>query len=133
MTREQLREFRDLGREVRQLRAELVSMESRIYAPRGQNFSSTPRGNSGGRTMDDLAVAHIKLKGRYAEKKKALEKEGDKIKKAMSVLTVKERRVIEARYFDGKSWDGVCQAVHYEWAQTHRIHGSALRKLEAQK
>lgn len=133
MTRERLREFRDLGLEVRQLRAELSAMESRIYAPKGQNFSSTPRGGSHGRTMDDLAAGHIKLKGRYEEKKKALDKERREIKKAMSVLTVKEQRVIVARYFDGKSWADVCLAVHYEWAQTHRIHGSALRKLEAQK
>lgn len=134
MTKEQLREVRARSFELRQIRNQLQALETRMYSIGGQQFSVTPRGgNSRGHTMDDLVSGHVRLQKLYQQKLVALEREQAEIEEALSVLTANERLIIRARYFEGKSWDDVCRAVHYEWAQTHRLHGSALRKLEAQK
>lgn len=34
------------------------------------------------------------------------------------------------RYIDGLKWEEVCVAINYEWAQMHRIHARALRKIK---
>lgn len=133
MTRERLRAFRSARYELRQLKDQLAEMEARMYAPKGQQFSSTPHGPGGnGRTMEDLAAAHIRLGDLYSEKLLAIELEQYAIETAIEPLDPQERQVVRARYLEGRSWEQICRVVHYEWAQTHRIHASALRKLEAQ-
>lgn len=134
MTKERLRAFRTLVLEQKQIRGQLKAVEARMYSIGGQQFSLTPRGGGNrGHTMDDLVSGHDRLQRLYKQKLAALEKEQAEIEEALSVLTPNERLVIRARYFEGKSWDDVCRVVHYEWAQTHRLHGSALQKLGAQK
>lgn len=42
-----------------------------------------------------------------------------------------ERELIRLRYIDGKEWQDIADTIGYSWAQTHRHHGKALKKLEA--
>ena len=130
MNRERLRAFRDARYELIQLKGQLGEMEARMYSPKGQSITGLPSSHGGGRTMEDLAAAHIRLGELYNEKILHIEMEQYAIEKAIEDLTPEERRVIRARYLEGRSWDQVCRSVHYEWAQTHRIHAAALRKLE---
>ena len=37
---------------------------------------------------------------------------------------------MRCRYIDGLSWDDVAEKIGYCWAQTHRLHAQALRKLK---
>lgn len=134
MTKEQLRDFRALSLEAKQIRCQLREMEARMYSIGGQQFSSTPRSGSGhARTMDDLVAAHVRLQKIYQQKLVEVEKAQAEIEAALVVLTPKERLVIRSRYFEGRSWEEVCRVVSYELAQTHRLHGSALLKLGALK
>lgn len=132
MTKEFLRAFRAKVRESRQLREQLLEMETRIYSPKGQKLTSTPRNpGSGGHTMDDLAMVHIELMDRYRQKLVEVEQEQIAIERAMEILEPVERMVIRYRYLDLMGWEEVADRVHYGWTQTHKIHGKALRKLEA--
>lgn len=118
MTREQLRQYRDLSRERHQLEKQLHGISVTLaalspYAPRqrldliGQRVSTVilPRLD---RLTEELA----------------------EIEDALETLESKERMVLRAYYIDGQRWDEVCQAVGYERAQVFRIHVSALEKLE---
>lgn len=131
MNRERLRAFRDARQELTQLKVQLGEMEARMYAPKGQQMSFQPHGGSGdGRSMETMAAAHIQLGELYNDKILRLEMEQYAIEQALEDLHPKERMVVRARYLEGQSWDQVCRSVHFEWSQTHRIHASALRKLE---
>ena len=62
MEKSELREYRFLVAEVQQLKEQLAVLESSLYSPKGQRFSSTPRVPSGDRsTMDGAVDRHIRL------------------------------------------------------------------------
>lgn len=134
MNRERLRAFRANAREGWQIRGQLEELEARMYTPRAQRFSSTPRGSSGdGHTMDDLVALHIKLTDAYRQKLTDLAREQLEIENAIAALEPVQRMVIRYRYLDALSWEDVCARVHYGWAQTHRIHAAALLALETEE
>lgn len=41
-----------------------------------------------------------------------------------------EQEVLRLRYISGLSWEEVAVEIGYAWAQTHRIHSSALKNLK---
>jgi len=49
--------------------------------------------------------------------------------KVYSLENETEKMIIELRYIYGLSWLEICDEVEYEWAQTHRYHASALKKI----
>ena len=52
-----------------------------------------------------------------------------KIERAIESLDPTERELIRMRYIDGAEWAEISDTLHYEWAQTHRIHARALTKI----
>lgn len=130
MTKERLRAYRHLKYETDQLREQLVQMETRMYSPKGQQFTSMPHGPGGkGRTMEDLVSVHLRLQEKYREKLFDLESEQLEIESVIDSLPSPERQVLRARYVEGLSWEDICTRVRFAWAQTHRIHASGLRML----
>lgn len=133
MNKDTLREFRLQNKEAQQLREQLEILEDRIYAPKGQRLSKTPRGGPGGHTMDDLIIIHVQLQDRYHEALAAIEKQQSEIEEAMQNLQPAERMIIRYRYFDLLNWEDVCSRMHYSWRQTHRLHAAALKTLSGQE
>ena len=41
--------------------------------------------------------------------------------------------LMRLRYIDGADWTEVAATINYEWAQTHRVHASALAKIKTYK
>ena len=123
--------YRDLHREVRQLRRQLANMEDLIFSPRGQRFTSTPYAAHGnGRTMDDMIIGHLELKETIDGKVLELTRELVKLEKAVETLEVPiERALMRYRYFEGWSWRRIAEATHFSEPQLYRYHGSALLKL----
>lgn len=108
MTKEQLRLYRSVAREIDQLEQRIVKLEMR-----GHN--------------DDVTQP---LRDIYREKLKNLIDGQLRIEKAIESLTPTEREVIRMRYIDGAEWFDISDTIHYEWAQTHRIHAKALQKIK---
>ena len=70
------------------------------------------------------------LSQKLMSKKLAVLIEGQlNIEKAIESLSPTERELIRLRYVDGAEWAEIGEALHYEWAQTHRIHARALNKI----
>lgn len=132
MWKDRLRHHRSRVFEARQIRSRLEDMEARIYTPKGQRFTSMPHSpNTAGRSLDDLAIAHIALEDAYKRQLTAVEQEELAIEEALKALRPEQRMVIRAYYFDGLTWEGVCSKVHYGWSQVHRLHASALLALDS--
>lgn len=51
------------------------------------------------------------------------------IERAIEGLDGQERVLMRLRYIEGKTWEEIAVAMHYAWAQVHRIHARALIKL----
>lgn len=108
MTKEQLRLYRSLKIEIDHLEDRIVRLDMT-----GHN--------------DDI----IKPLREVYRKKLAVLIEGQlSIEKAIESLSPTERELIRLRYVDGAEWAEIGEVLHYEWAQTHRIHARALDKIK---
>lgn len=108
MTKEQLRQYRSIKIETSQMERRIIELELL-----GHN--------------EDIIQP---LRDLYREKLKILIEGQIKIEKAIEDLNPTERELIRLRYIDGTDWTEVSATLHYEWAQTHRIHSRALAKIK---
>lgn len=135
MEKNELKNYRVLLLEVQQLKEQLQTLESSLYSPKGQRFTSTPRVPSGDRsTMDGAVEAHIKLERRYREELADKEAQQLAIEQAIASLQDPgERLVMRERYLSGRAWPAIVnkmQKAGYSERTTYRLHGYALAKLK---
>ncbi len=109
MTKEQLRNYRVIKKEYRQIEQRLRVLEKR---PESDQEALQP------------------LKECYSQKLRALVGAQLDIEEAIETLDYTERELIRLRYIDGLDWHKICAVINYGWTQTHRIHARALQKLE---
>lgn len=132
MTKNELKRHKDLKRERDHLIKLIGELEAVMYGPKATNYSGMPHGagfdNNGGPTAE-LAMRHIELQNKYTEKVQQLNDSLLAIESAIEVLPPRERMLIRLYYIQGLTWEQVCIAMSYEWAQVHRIHALALQML----
>jgi hypothetical protein len=138
MEKSDFKNYKALLLETQQLQEQLKVLESSLYSPKGQRFTSTPHGPSDYRsTMDGAVDRHMKLvclyEGLLAEK----EAQQLAIEQAISSLTDEgERAVMRELYIKGKRWPVVIrkmQELGYSERTAYRLHGLALLKLKEYK
>lgn len=128
-------EYRALKLEVQQLKEQLEALESSLFSPKGQRFTSTPRVPSGaGSTMDGAVERHIQLEALYREQLAEKEARLLAIETAiMSLTDTGQRLVMRERYLRGLRWPAVVSKLQkhgYSERQVYRLHGFALLNLE---
>lgn len=107
MTKEELREYRSIKKEICQIERRIADLA----------------------TIEELDITHP-LRELYRQKLADLIECQLKIEKAIESLNSTERELMRLRYIDGEEWLEVSEAIHYEWTQTHRIHAKALAKIK---
>jgi DNA-directed RNA polymerase specialized sigma24 family protein len=108
MTKEQLRQYRSIKIETSQIERRIAELESLGHD-------------------EDITQP---LRDLYREKLAVLIDGQIRIEKAIEDLNPTERELIRLRYIDGADWNDVAETIHYEWAQTHRVHARALAKIK---
>ena len=103
MTKEQLRDYRDIKKELAAL--EVLGRKIEKY---------------GGQELQEL----------YANKREKLIKDLQRVEEAIETLNPTERTLMRLRYVEGLSWQAICGRINYSWQQTHRIHARALIKIK---
>lgn len=109
MTKEQLRNYRALKKEHRQIEQRLRNLENR---PGSEEEILRPLQEFYRAKLNELTQAQLR------------------IERAIETLEPTERLLIRLRYVEGKDWHKVCIEINYSWQQTHRIHSRILKKLE---
>lgn len=130
MTKEHLRSYRDLRRELKQIEGKVEAIEATLYSPKIPRLTGMPSAPGGGNTKEDLAAKHLELLEYYNGKKAELAAEQLAIEKAIEVLPYRERTLLRLYYIDGLTWEEVCVEMSYGWTRTHKIHGMALQMLK---
>lgn len=103
MTKEQLREYR-------QIKKELAALE--VLARKIERYGTE------------------ELRADYDQKREKLATELLRIEQAIETLDSTERTLMRLRYIDGLSWQAIALRISYSWQQTHRIHARALIKIK---
>lgn len=129
MTKERLRSYRDLRRELRQIERKVESIETTLYSPKIPRLTGMPAAPGGGNSKEDLAAKHLELLEYYEAKQAELVAEQLAIEKSIEVLPYRERTLLRLYYIDGLTWEEVCVNMNYVWSRIHEIHGMALRML----
>lgn len=109
MTKEQLRNYRNIKKEYRQIEQRLRNLEKR---PESEEEILRP------------------LREYYATKLEELIQMQLRIEQAIETLEPIERELIRFRYFDGLPWHRIAVKISYSEQQTHRFHSNALQKLK---
>ena len=66
----------------------------------------------------------------YLAKLDIILNEEKEIEKVIDTLEdSRERTIMRYRYISGLEWEEVCVKAHYSWKHTHRLHSSALNKI----
>ncbi len=52
------------------------------------------------------------------------------VENVIESLTPTERTLMRLRYIEGLPWQVICTRINYSWQQTHRIHAQALIKIK---
>lgn len=134
MTKEELRSYRALTKERKQLETLLEEIESPLYSAKVQRLTGmpfSPGSGESGSAQERLADRAMELRARYAEDIAELAERQLAIEQAIDALPSTMRQLLRARYIEGLTWEEVCVGIGYGWRQTHRIHAEALQKLRA--
>lgn len=133
MTKERLRNYRFLRKELTQIDDQIRELRAEMTSPKSQQLTGMP---GGGHRNDSPTESYIvrlcALEDLYARKRAAIADEMRAVEEALEPLESIERQLMRARYLDGLRWEEVCVVIGYSWQQTHRIHAAALRKVCAE-
>lgn len=135
MTKERLRRYQAIKREIEQIQDKIADVEAALYSPKIPKMSGMPTAPSTqpGSALETLAIHHIELQGIYQTRLAELLDEQLAVEQAIEALEPTERMLMRYRYLDGLTWEEVCVQINYCWVQTHRIHARALEKLRKEE
>lgn len=132
MTKEELKQYQDIKRELHQLERTIQRINEDLYSPRTSNLTGMPKSQlpDGFNPADSWIEEKSEVLEMYARKKEELEATLLAIEQAIDTLEPNERTVLRLHYIDGLKWEQVCVVGFFSWRTAHRIHARALEKLK---
>ena len=125
MTKEELRQFRSVDREIKRLEEIVEILEARELG--SSVLSHMPRYASIG---NDTREILIDTKKQLAELIEQHTQRQSQIIQRISLLTDSRHRILlYMRYVEGKRFEDIACEMNYSWRQVHRLHGEALEVI----
>ena len=128
MTKHQLMKYRDIVREVAQLEEQRLKIDDTLRRCTGR-ISDMPRGGVDDDKMASLIASKVDLNNLINSRVTDQFQAQAEIERAIEGLPPRERTLMRARYINGLDWISVCVELRLEWAQTHRCHSEALKRI----
>lgn len=117
-------EVKELSEKIEHLKDSLTSIKS------SSQFGVRAASGSYDKIGEFIATIE-RLETIYYKKMCDLTKETIEIEQIINALPSRERRLIRSRYLEGHTFEQICYEMNYSWRHVHRLHGEALKKLEA--
>lgn len=134
MTKQDLKSYAKLQKEIRQLEGMLRELDTRMYSPRIPHLTGMPGAqgsNEGGSAQERIADEIMTIRDRYQARVLDLIAQRKRIERAIEGLAEPDHRtILRARYIEGKSWTRISMDMHYHRATIDRKHGQALLALK---
>lgn len=133
MTKQELRNYRKIEKEIRQIDGMIRELNARAYSPRIPRLTGMPGATTteSGSAQERIATEIMELKQRYEVRVLELLAERKAIENAIAGLQDPDQRMIlRYHYIDGMSWKGTAKRSHMDESTVYRKHGAALRVLK---
>jgi len=127
--RQQLKDFRHLCAEIRELEERIVTLTSRSEMPAGAFDSIRVMRTRAKDPMGDLVAKYMDEIRKLTKLVQQRNHDREIILLTIAPLSAKKRRLIELRYFDGLSWADVATMLNYTETSCRRLNGQILHEL----
>lgn len=130
MTKDDLKEYTSIKRELKQIQFKLKELEERKTSIKSMvisdmNVQTSHNNNS----IEDLLIKIEECIEEYNKKEIELYNKQLEIEKCINNLEPTERIIARSRYIEGKTFEQISVDLNYSWRHTIRIHGKILQKI----
>ena len=130
MTKDDLKEYTSIKRELNQIQFKLKELEERKTSIKSMvisdmNVQTSHNNNS----IEDLLIKIEECIEEYNKKEIELYNKQLEIEKCINSLEPTERIIARSRYIEGKTFEQISVDLNYSWRHTIRIHGKILQKI----
>lgn len=129
ITKNDLRQYRQLKDEILQLAAEIKELDLLMVVPTIQNLSGMPGAHQTTDKIGEVVGRADDLRKRYIAKMSILLELKAQIEAEVDALDADEQVLIRMYYFRGMTWEAVACEMHISWNTLHYRHRNILRKL----
>lgn len=131
MTKEELKEYREIKIELETIEDKLEYLREKKTSIKSQIITDMPVSTQNELDrLNELLVEIEKVIKLYIKKKKKSLKKLYKIEKSIDILEPLEKTVIRYAYFENKRFEEISCIIRYSYRTVRRIHKSAIDKLE---
>jgi len=128
MTKDKLRQYRHLAKEVEKLQEEINRIRSSLL-PGAQVMSDMPRGGQQEDKMASVVALIVDTEEVLREKIRECIGLRLDIEHCISILPSESRQLMRLRYIDGYEWEKICVELNYSWRHIHRKHSDILQSI----
>ena len=130
MTKEELKEYTSIKKELEQIQFKLKELEERKTSIKSMiisdmNVQTSHNNNS----IEDLLIKIEECIEEYNKKEIKLYNKQLEIENCINSLEPTERIIARSRYIEGKTFEQIAVDLNYSWRHTIRIHGKILQKI----
>ena len=128
MTKEELNNYTELCREIKNIEEKILYYEEQKTSIKSQIITDMPTSSTGERDrLGKLLVQIEELLDLYYEKRTKLVNTQIKIEEAIEKLEdATDRNIMRLRYLDNYTWEKICVALNYSWNGIHKKHRKIL-------
>lgn len=130
MTKEDLKEYTNIKKELTQIQFKLKELEERKSSIKSMiisdiNVQTSHNNNS----IENLLIKIEECIEEYNKKEIELYNKQLEIENCINSLDATERIIARSRYIEGKTFEQIAVDLNYSWRHTVRIHGKILQKI----
>ena len=130
MTKDDLKEYTNIKKELKQIQFKLKELEERKTSIKSMiisdmNVQTSHNNNS----IEDLLIKIEECIEEYNKKEIKLYNKQLEIENCINSLEPTERIIARSRYIEGKTFEQIAVDLNYSWRHTIRIHGKILQKI----
>lgn len=128
LTKHDLQEYRWLLESIEMLESEIQYLRDKIDI-KSPLWSDLPGCKSEGDKMATVVSQIVDMREDLLKEIHKLMSKRREIERAIESLPEREKALIRYRYIKGMAWGQICEAMHYESRNVHKVHSKALNML----
>lgn len=129
MDKERLKEYKWIQENIQELEDRLLEIDTKLQKVTSELTADKVQTTKDNDKWTELLNQKMVIQKRINAELQEAYREMALIEDVIEGLPQREKRLMRLRYIHCKKWEEICIIMSYEWAQVHRLHAKALRKI----